>query len=170
MKKTLRLIAAILMAVSMIIITGCKKGQDGAPGTNGKDGSANVIARTFTVSTWQSSSSRWYTQLSFPELTSGNINSAAVQAYFGTVSNNWIAMPYTVVASTDYFWGYLATVNLVEIRWDYNGVGIGSDPNTYYGAPVQIKVVVIPPVLKRANPNINWNSYDEVKKKFNLKD
>jgi len=116
------------------------------------------------------SSSRWYTQLSVPELTLSNINSAAVQAYFGTVSNNWIALPYTHIASTNYFMGYLTTTGLVEVRWDYNGIGIGSDPNSVFGATSQIKIVVIPPAMLASHPDVDLKNYEEVKRTFNLED
>jgi len=165
MKAALRFTLIILFIVS--IFNGCKKGKDGEPG---KDGNANVKTHTFSVSPWSSNSSRWYSQVSVPELTSDNINSAAVQVYISITSNNWIAIPNTYVASTDYFWGYVTAVNTVEVRWDYNGIGIGSDPNTIYGATVQVKVVVIPPAMIKSNPNVNLNNYNEVKETFKIKD
>jgi hypothetical protein len=165
MKATLRFSMVIFFAASILMINGCKKGADGAPG---KDGSANVKARTFPVSPWQSNSSRWYTQLSVPEITSDNINSAGIQVYIGTASNTWLAIPYTYMASTNYFWGFVTTVNSVEVRWEYNGIGIGSDPNTIYGATVQVKVVIIPPAMIK--PNVNHQNYAEVKSAYKLKD
>jgi hypothetical protein len=166
--KHLKLISRLILSVLLILVfNGCNKGKDGAPG---KDGSSNVTARTFSVTSWSSNSSRYFAQLTVPELTSSNINSASVQVYYGTVANNWLAMPSTVVASTNYFWSFLTTVNLIEVRWDYNGIGIGDDPNTYYGTTMNIKVVVVPPAQLKANPNVDWKDYQEVKERFDLKD
>lgn len=163
MKKTLQIIALILL----VTIGSCKKGKDGEPG---KDGSSNVTTRTFSVPTWASNSSRWYTQLSFPELTTDNINSASVQVYWSTVNDTWVALPYTYIGTANnYFMGFATMVNMVEIRWDCNSmVSIGSSPNSVLGAIVQIKVVVIPPAQKKLD--VNHNNYIEVKSAYNLKD
>jgi hypothetical protein len=129
-----------------------------------------VSSHTFSVPTWTNNGSRWYNEFPVPELTSDNINSASVQVYWGTTSANWVAIPYTFVGTTDYFMGYLTQVGNIEVRWTYNGVGVGSDPNAVLGGIVQIKVVVIPPAMIKNNPNVNLNNYQEVKQIFNLKD
>lgn len=164
MKKVLQILALILV---IITVGGCKKGKDGEPG---KDGSSNVTTRTFSVPTWSSNSSRWYTELSFPELTTDNINSASVQVYWSTVNGTWVAVPYTYIGTTNnYFMGFASMVNNIEIRWDCNSlVTIGSNPNSILGGTVQIKVVVIPPAQKKLN--INLSNYSEVKAAYNLKD
>lgn len=158
---------AILILVATITLNGCKKGKDGEPG---KDGSSNVTSHTYSVSNWTDNSTYWYAHLSVPELTSDNINTASVQVYFSTVANNWQAMPFTYVASTNHFMNYITSIGQVEVDWEYNGVGSGSSPVTIYGATSMFKVVVIPPAAKKANPNINLNDYNEVKKAFDLKD
>lgn len=167
MRKILRIELIILLAVLTSIVSSCSKAKDDEPE---KPGNANVISRTYSVAAWSSNSSRWYTHLSVPEITLDNINSASIQVYFGIVNNNWIALPTTVVASTDYYMGYLTTVGIVEIRWDYNGIGIGSDPNTFYSATAKFKVVIIPPAMMRVNPNLDLKNYNAVKAKLNLKD
>jgi hypothetical protein len=167
MKSINRVNTKVLFLCLIILINGCKKGKDGV---DGKNGSANVTATTFNVTSWSSNSSRWYTKVSVPELTLDNINSASVQVYFGTTSNNWVAIPCTVVASTDYFWGFVTAVGLVEVRWDYNGIGIGDSPNEFYGANVQLKVVVIPSSERRKNPNVDLKNYEEVKTSYDVKE
>lgn len=164
--KTVIKTTYVIFSTLLILLGGCKKGADGAPGKDGKDGSVNVTSRTFSVSSWSSNSSRWYTQLSMPELTSANVNTAAVLVYIGTTSNNWIAIPSTVVLTTNYFWGFIYTLSIVEVRWDYNGVGIGSDPNTIYGATVQVKVVVIPPSLRKKD--VDHTDYTAVANAYQL--
>ena len=145
----------------------CKKGETGAPG---KDGNTNVTSHTYTITSWDSNSVKWYTDLGVSELTSSNINSASVQVYFGTVSNNWVALPYTQVSSTNYFMGYITAINTVEITWVYNGGGIGSSPNSFYGTNTQFKVVIIPPAMIKANPDLDFKNYNEVKTRFSIKD
>lgn len=167
MKIIFRFTGAMLFFLMVIVINGCKKGETGPAG---KDGSVNVKAHTFSVPTWTNNGTLWFNEFPVPELTSDNINSAAIQVYWGTTSNNWIALPYTFVSSTDYFMGYLTQIGNVEVRWTYNGIGVGSDPNTELGGTVQIKVVVIPPAMVKKNPNVNMNNYNEVKSAYGLKD
>jgi len=168
MNRLVKITCLILISGFIISFFSCtKKGEEGAPG---KDGSANVSARTFTVTTWSSNSSFWYKQLSVPEITADNINSAAIMVYWGTVSNNWIALPYTYVSSTNYFMGFLSAVNLIEVQWTYNGLGIGNSPNSELGNPVMIKVVVIPPALIKKNPDLDLSNYNEVRKTFKIQD
>lgn len=170
MKNTSKIIFAIMLITSVLFVGGCKKGDTGPAGKDGKNGSANVTTRTLPVSSWTSTSSFYYTQLSFPELTSDNVNSAAVLVYWGTGNNTWVAVPYTYVSSpNNYFMGFLATAGLIEVRWTCNSViSIGSDPNAIFGATVQLKAVVIPPSMIK--PNVNHHSYSEVKAAYSLKD
>ncbi len=164
MKNLLQILSIIIVITT---INGCKKGKDGEPG---KDGSANVTTRTFSVPAWSNNSSRWFTELSFPELTADNINSASVQVYWSTGNNTWVALPYTYIGTTNnYFMGFATMVNNVEIRWDCNSlVTIGSSPNSILDGTVQIKVVIIPPAQKKSN--INHNNYNEVKAAYDIKD
>ncbi len=152
-----------------LIINGCTKGKDGISGPAGPAGNANVSALNFTP-TWISHTTSpifWYTNLSVPALTLANINSAAVQVYFSTTRDVWFAVPFTEVASTNYYMNFLTAPGDVEITWTYNG-GLGSDPNTYYSTAVQAKVVVIP--LSATKPNVNLNNYSEVKAAYHLND
>lgn len=168
MKKQLQINGLISSLLIMVLsLNSCKKGKDGEPG---KDGSSNVSSHTFSVTSWTDHSDYWYTQLQISELTSDNINTASVQVYFGTVNNVWRAVPYTYVASTNYFMNYLTTIGMVEVRWEYNGIGSGNSPTSIYSATSQFKVVVIPPAAKKAHPNVDLNNYSEVKKTFDLKD
>lgn len=166
---SLSLMALVLMAT----FTNCEKGQQGPAGkdgTNGANGSANITSRTYTLTTWTSGSSFWYSTLSTPELTSGNINNAAILVYVSDTQNTWVPVPATIVNSTNYFWNYAATIGSVELRWEYNGIGNGSNPNTYYSTTVKAKVVVIPSARVIQNPNLNLKDYEAVKKAFDLRD
>ena len=167
MKRFIKVSSIIVVTVIGILLS-CKKGKDGEPG---KDGGANVTSTVFSVSSWSSNSSRYYTLLSVPELTADNINTASVQVYFNVGDNAWKAMPFTQLASTNYFMGHISAINSVQITWDYNGLGIGDDPNEFYGISAsKFKVVVIPPAILKQYPNVDLNNYNEVKETFHLKD
>lgn len=169
MKKMLRINSVILFTASILLITGCKKGKDGEPG---KDGSTNVISKLFsaTSASWSNNGSYWYAFLTVPDLTTDNINSAAIQVFFSTSNNSWTAVPYTEVASSNYFMGFITKPNNIEVTWE-NNTSLGSNPNSFYTATtVQFKVVIIPAAARLANPNVDLNNYNEIKKTFNLKD
>jgi hypothetical protein len=167
MKRIDRIKIVGLIIITAITVNSCKKGKDGEPG---KDGISSVTSHTFSVSNWTDNATYWYTHLSTPELTSDNINSTSVQVYFSTVANNWQAMPFTYVGSTDHFMNYISAISLIEVRWEYNGAGSGSSPVTIYGAASMFKVVIIPPAIIKQHPNVDLNNYNEVKETFNLKD
>jgi hypothetical protein len=167
MKKIIHFNLILFLGAAMTLNNGCKKGKDGEPG---KDGSANVFSHTYSIPAWSSTSSYYYADLYFAELTSSNINTASVQVYFGTVSGEWTALPYTEYASVNYWMKFTTTVNNIEIQWWHNTVTLGSNPVTYYGATSQFKVVVIPPSALQANSDLDLRNYNEVKERFKLKD
>jgi len=177
MKKSLNAGLFMLLMSTALLFNGCSKdGADGAPGAQGPQGApgangvANIISHTYTVSTWNNNSSIWYQDLNFPEITPSNINTASVQVYFGNVADNWEAVPFTVVNSSgNYFMSDITYIGGVEIQWEYNGVGLGSNPNSLYSATSQFKVVVIPPALIQQHPDVNLKDYSAVKRAFNLK-
>ncbi len=164
MKKTLQIHAILLFAIATVMANGCKK-----EGPAGPAGNANVTAYTYSVSSWAYNSPNYYTNLSVPELTSSNINSAAVMVYFKT-TGNWFALPYTQYYSPyNYVMNFSTGVGEVQITWFYDtSLSAGNDPNAFYGTAVQYKVVIIPPAARKANPNLDWSNYDAVKTQFNL--
>ena len=167
MKKTLRINGIVFLAITTLMISSCKK-----EGPQGPAGNANVTSTLFSASSWAWSSPNYYCDFTVPELTSSNINSAAVLVYFSTVSGIWIAVPYTQYTNAyDYHMAFNTRAGMVEVTWVYDSsLSSGSDPNAYYGVTVQYKVVVIPPSARLANPNIDYTNYNEVKTAFNLKD
>ena len=66
--------------------------------------------------------------------------------------------------------GFVTSVGTVQVNWDYNGLGAGSDPNSVFNTTCQFKVVVVSPAAMVSNPNVNWQNYTEVKRTFDLKD
>lgn len=148
----------------------CQKGDKGTPGQNG---TGNISSRTYTVNTWAYTSPNHYVNLSVPELTNANINSCAVMVYFSTPnSDSWRAVPFAQYTSTsNYYMNCSSSVGNAQVTWFYNStVSTGDNPNEYYNATSQFKVVVIAAALKAKNANVNYQNYSEVKAKFGLKD
>ncbi len=157
----------ISLSTIVIVFNNCRK--EGPQGPQGPAGEVNVKSYTFQATNWQYSSSQWLQSFSIPELTPESIDSAAVLVYFKE-QTSWNALPFTEVASTNYFMGFKYVVNAVTINWTYNGVFSGDDPTTYYGTTLTYKVVIIPDQARKANPDIDWTNYEEVKTRFDLKD
>ena len=168
---------ACISALAFSLFMSCEKAKDGAPGApgavgpQGPSGNSNVIFHTSAVNSWSSNSSRWYANLSAPELTSNTINSASVQVYLGLGNDVWRAIPTTQLNSFgNYYMGFVTAVNTVEVFWDYNNSGIGDNPNIFYGVVCQFKVVIIPSSAIKAYPNLDLKDYNAVKEIFKLKE
>lgn len=167
MKKTLQLFSLVTLIVMLTFVSGCKKNNN----NNSSNNNVKVLSSSFTITSWSWSSPNYYSNLSVPELTSDNINTAAVMVYFSTGSN-WIAIPFTQYNSPyNYYMGFNTGVGKVQVTWTYDSsLSSGDNPNTYYSATVKCKVVVIPPAKISANPDLNLKDYKAVKERFNLKD
>lgn len=169
--KTLKIISIITIVTTVAFFLGCTK--KGETGPAGKDGTSNVSATVFSVSSWAWSSPNYYVNLNVPEITAGNLSSAAIMVYFSKGNNNWTALPFTQYnnSGSNYFMGFNTSVGNVQVTWIYDSsLSTGDNPNIYYGVTVQCKAVVIPKAAKAAHPNINLNNYSEVKATFNLED
>ena len=167
---TTKFILALTAFLFILFNTSCQKGDTGTPGQNG---TGNIASRTYTVNTWAYTSPNHYVNLSVPELTNANINSCAVMVYFSTPnSDSWRAVPFTQYGSlNNYYMNFNSSIGNVQVTWFSNSsIGIGSNPNDYYSATSQFKVVVIAAALKAKNADINYQNYSEVKAKFGLKD
>ncbi len=167
--KILKINTTLFFGVLIILFNSCKKNTAGPAG---KDGSANVTSTVFNASSWTYSSPYYYINLNVPELTSSNINSAAVMVYFSKSNGSWIAIPYTQYnLPSNYFMGFSSTIGNVQVTWFYDSsLSSGSNPNIFYGVTINLKVVVIPPAMIKLYPNIDLKNYNEVKETFNLKD
>ncbi len=156
---------ALLFLGILVFSFGCSKDNPGP---------TSVQARTFIATDWSYESPEYYKDLILPELTSSNINLASVNVYFSIDDGeNWTALPYTQYngSSPNYFMNFTIRVNYVRIMWIYNtSLSEGKDPNKYYGKTVHFKVVVTSSIVRQANPDVDFNDYDEVKERFKLSD
>ncbi len=151
----------LALLLTAITLSGCEKETPSA-----------VTSKNFTVTSWSWESPYYITRLSVPELTSDNINSAAVMVYFNTIAGNWYAVPWTQYNSPyNYYMGYITSAGTVKVTWVYDSsLSSGNDPNAYYSANVKCKVVVVPEAQRKANPDLDLTDYEAVKATFHLKD
>lgn len=162
MKKSLLLYttAAAFMSTAFFF-SGCKD--------NTANPATQVSSHTFSVNTWYYDSPFHYANLGVSELTSANLNSAGVMVYYSVTPNVWISVPFTVYGTVhDYHMGFAYSPGNVQVTWMYDGTSMGSNPNAYYSTTVKCKVVIVPSSARRANPDVDWDNYDEVRDRFKL--
>ena len=137
-------------------------GANGLNGTNGANGNANVHSGTVTLyaSDWTYNSGQWeyYSAVTDADITNDVVDNGMVAAFIQSSTGIWEAMPYT------YY--YTATQSYMYTFQYYSG-GLTfffevSDNSTFTLGTVTFKVVTIGGATRRANPNTNWNNYDEV--------
>lgn len=157
----------ILMCLMALSLFGCKKDDDSAYQPKGNYGNDLITSQTFSVNSWSSDSWQYYIGLNVPSLTTAVQNNGAVQVYFSIdYGTTWIGLPWTDVNTVDYFMEYIYQTNYVEVKWIYNGAGIGTNPNAYYNSTIQVKVVTLSPAGRLANPDLDLKNYSEVVKHF----
>jgi hypothetical protein len=159
--KTTKLILAI--AITSLFFSCGKDGATGPQGPSGMNGNANVQGASGSVTSWNNNGTIYYTTFTDGALTSAVQSTGAVEVFLSTDNaSTWKALPFTEVSGTDYIMLYHTSVGSIEIDWIYNGAGLGSDPNTYYSATCQFKIVCIASSIIKQHPNTNWTNYNEV--------
>jgi hypothetical protein len=151
--------------IAAITFNGCKKGDTGPAGTAGTNGVANISNSVVTVypADWQNIGTGYWGV----GINNSNIVSATNDAVFGYMQlptssvTAFIALPTSnMLAGGDQVL-YSYSAGKFQLYYQY-----ATAPTT----SIQIKMVVIPPAGRLANPNVNYKNYEEVKKVFNLKD
>lgn len=167
MKKRIFKTAVVLLTTIMTI--SCSSdgaaGPAGANGTNGTNGNANVIGtNTLTISSWTSysSGSLWGTSLTAAGITQTIVDKGIVSVFIGDSSGSWTAMPYTLGNAS---WFYSFGVGFVNIYKSNTNLAVIPNPGSQ-----TFRVVIISASNKAANPNTNWNDYEEVKEALHLKE
>ena len=179
MKKTIFKTAIVLLTAIMTI--SCSKdgatgpvgangiagtnGINGTNGTNGTNGNANVIGtNTLTVTSWTSNSNGglWSTSLSASGITQSIVDKGIVSVFIGDSSGSWTAMPYTLGNAS---WFYSFGVGFINIYKTNTNLAVIANPGSQ-----TFRVVIISASNKAANPNTNWNNYDQVKEVLHIQD
>jgi len=162
MKKVMMIVGTGAVVAMLSTFTACKKENyddkyqpKGNYQPAGNYGNANVINKTATLSyTLDTNNNMYSAVVSVPEITSNVINNGLVQCYMSTGSS-WMA-----VANG----GVSCFIDAGTVTFYTNISMFTSSPYT------QVKIVIVSPAGRMANPNVNYKNYEEVKKAFNLKD
>jgi len=160
MKKSILAFAIIAL---ILTFNACKKGDTGAMGPAGADGNANVKSYTFSLlsTDWVADSAnlQWSADHTLPS----TIDLSGAVLLYVQDGSNWAALPHVDYGVTFEF-GFDPATKIIEIQAaDATATTMTANPG-----PLTFKVVTIPSAAKRANPNINWKNYTEVKNTFNL--
>lgn len=162
--KNLKINYFLAVILVTVVGLGCKK--EGPPGPAGKDGNANVVSSTVTVSNWTYNSPSWEGLISYGAITQEIIDRGAVLVYVNT-GNSWLQLPATFYQSAS----YSSTILVANFT---GGVAITfTDSDLVQPAnpgPLTFKIVVIAPSQRIANPDLDYTNYEEVKNRFHLND
>lgn len=173
MKKLISIILGLILLGSLTTLYSCKK-DDTEYQPKGAYGNANVTSHTFTVNSWNATSSMFYSHFTISNLTVGVQNGGAVMVYLSiNDGTNWNALPCTFYSSSNHYtMSFLTATNLVEVRWtNSSGTAItGNDPNSMFDATCKFKIVIFAPAAWLAPPDVDFKNYEEVKRTFNLAD
>lgn len=162
-----------MFALTMLTFSSCKKDDDDSKyQPKGTYGNSSISSSTWAVNTWANNGGFYYIDFNVSALTSSVQSSGAVEVFLSTDGGTtWRGLPFTQYGSTaDYLWSFQTQTGTVEVRWTYDGSGLGSDPNTVYGAVCQFKVVCISAAGLVANPDTDYTNYNAIKRDFNLID
>ena len=181
-KKTVKVIATIFVAFGLIF-SSCKKdpgpkgdtgsqgpagpaGTNGTNGINGTNGNANVVSSSITTASWTYVAPSWEMSFTYPAINQDILDNGAVLVYVKSGSN-YYQLPYTFYPSSSYsrtytFVHYLGGLKVFVTDSDLTQP---TNPGT-----LTFKVVAIAASGKMANPNLNYDDYNAVKKAFNLQD
>lgn len=168
-----------LIASASLIFSCAKDGEDGLPGPvgqtgqTGQTGNSNVKSETFTSNTsdWihigtNGQAGDGFSFLQFSSIITSDIaNSGAVFVYVLSTGGGWIALPasFTKSAWTENWRYAYSSLQLVISKED-------SDFNTLNPGIQTFKVVAISSTARIANPNVDYNDYEQVKAAFNLEE
>lgn len=178
MKKTNKTIMTVIAGVALTLgltLASCAKKGDTGPagpaGANGTNGNANVKSKTIFVagSEWINTPGESTVTKIVSEITTDIVNTGAVMVYVDNGNNNWSALPATATGTTGLVlsFGFDIEPNKLTLTAQVNA-------NTTLTAATfgntNFRIVTIAGSGRLANPNLNYNDYNAVKKAFNLKD
>lgn len=177
------LLSTILFGFVLLLASGCDEGPVGPPGP---PGNANVFSLNFQFDYNGSSAVQNGTvvseQYDVPDITPSVVDDGAVLVYY-RFAGTWTALPYTLSVEApddpprvDYTatFGYAYDDQFIEVFVEASSddpVVIEEIGNTdLFGAPIEMKAVIIDGVFFGKNSDLDLRDYEAVKAYFNLKD
>lgn len=162
-----KLYFSILLTTLVSFTFSCKK--EGPPGPAGKDGNANVKSSTVTFSNWAWNSSGLYDYADFTwgEITSDVANNGAVLIYVNNGNGGWLPLPRTIYPNNSYSQSqrYVYATGSFSIIVQDSDLTQPINPGTW-----TIRAVAVAGSVRHANPNLDWDNYEAVKKTLHLAD
>lgn len=168
--KTLQFISSTLTSLSLVFLLAACPGPQGEPGpagtngTNGRDGNANVIQFTF--------GSRVFNPLTNNEvaytltgITADIIGKSALLLYLQNGSGYWYPIPGVFDGSYEYRTIIRPSANSVVAVRRTDNTTISQTFNA-----TRIIIIQASDIRNGRKANIDYSSYEEVKKAYNLPD
>ena len=90
------------------------------------------------------------------------VDRGMVSVFIGDSSGAWTSMPFTIGNAS---WFYSFGVGFINIYKTNTNLASIANPGSQ-----TFRVVIISPSNRMANPNTDWNNYEEVKRALNLAD
>jgi len=173
--KKLSLICMTILAISFL--ASCR----GPQGPAGHDGNANVASSTLTIKSsdwqWQANNSQWMVEIDYPAINNNVFNHGAVLVYMD-VDGAWSQVPLTY-----YYQDWItneenqqvlinceASIEVVTLNdggvrlfWTESDFYDGMRPETH-----DFKVVAIEASVFATRSDVDYSSYEAVKKAFQL--
>jgi hypothetical protein len=156
-----KLVATFFSFSAIASFDGCR-GPEGPPGVNGV---ANIVTYDIATNsaswTYDAANDLYYADAQIPDITQDVVDAGTVQAFYSNADFSYfIALPTT----QSLLWiGYSYFLGIGEIDWGLTDGTQGANPGVQY-----FKMVVIPPAARQANPDVNWNDYNDIAKHFKI--
>lgn len=169
-----------MAAIAALLFSGCAKdgdtgpqGPQGPQGNTGPQGNQGISQiKCFyeylsyydfiTVST-STNSYKMKGAIYISEMTSSVLNDGLVMVYKENAADVWQALPYTY-----FFSGSSIMYHSFTVEPNWINIYLESETNFTISGIRSYKIVVASNSLRQANPDLNWNDYKEVCKRFNL--
>lgn len=167
-----------MAAIAALLFTGCAKdgdtGPQGTQGNTGPQGNPGIsqikcfyeylsASTDFTNLSTNTNTTRKKAIVYLPELTSSVLNDGLVMVYEEGATDVWKAMPYT-----SFFTSGHALYHSFTSEPNWINIYLESETNFTISGIWSYKIVVASNSLRQANPDLNWNDYKEVCRRFNL--
>jgi len=147
-----------------------QNGQNGLDGQDGRDGNANVFSETWVVpvGAWVQSNPFYYADITDYNITQDIVDGGSVQVFMESPNapNVWLNMPWLEISNGTYFtqWNFNYGLNSVRIfKQDSDNTQTSLPSSTR-----RFKIVTIESYAMEANPNVNWQDYQQIKETFAL--